>query len=297
MTQTVHFSIGDITGYLHDMRWNFREDPKGIYEKFKELFKGIPHEILDDFFRGRRDATMDGDAVVFVPTTIDKTNETIDWVELQYVKSGEAIEIYFEGMTHPEKFHNRSDFKYTDDYEEAIQDEIDLYRGHYDRETKTFAQWKKTLNWFLSNWTNGERKTPTLRVYKDILNATKLDELRCNQYWWKSVNRHALILDGEGQIWWFGVNYQYNILQHTALEEQLDDFGVEIKSYYGDGGVGSNIAYDPVNGWRTHASTINQKQLDTLIAFAIERNEDFLIMNEKKNPIEVLIEKFNRYNQ
>lgn len=290
MTMTTNFSIEGLDNLMNnDWRWSFREDPKKWFETLQSALHGIPTEFIHKFYKGLFDAKVEGDSILFVESGKDLTNEIVDWMLKQFVECGESVEIYFEGLANPERLVNRQDFDYTEDYLEEINQTRTLYRNYYDKSVEKFKATKSALEWVYKNW-GGRTTLPKIRTFKEMQRDEDIKELRCTDF--TAVDYHALLLDVDGKVWWYGEESSYSPLQHMELHDTLRKLGINSVDYSLDGP--SDIAYDPNYKWRLSFSNITKPQIETLIEFALDRGEDHIIVyTDDKISLEKLISFLN----
>lgn len=287
----MNFNIEGLDRLMNnDWRWSFRDDPKKWVDALQKTLHGIPMELVHKFYKGVIDAKVEGDGVVFVESGKDLTNEIVDWMLDQFVKCGESVEVYFEGLAKPERLVNQQDFDCVEDYLEEINQTRTLYRNYYDKSVEKFKATKSALEWVYNNWFSGKIQFPNIRTFKDMQRDEDIKELRCTDF--TTVNYHALLLDVDGKVWWYGKDSSYSALQHTSLHSDLRKLGVNSIDYSVNGP--SDIAYDPRYNWRVNFSNVTKPQIETLIEFALDRGKDHIIVyGEKKVPVDTLVSFLN----
>jgi len=269
----VSFNISGLDQLMNrEWRWLFREDCEKWVENLKLSLPGIPMGMVVSFYRGTLDAKVSGTDIELVISHNDLRHEIYKWMCDQYVKHGEAVEIYFEGMTMPENLVNRLDFDCSEDYYNEFEETRILYRNYYDKEVEKYKKMAQNLNWVNTHFFMGEKTLPNVRSMKEIKQDLELDELRCKDF--NKVDYHALLMDVEGNVWWYGENVPYQALQHMNLHSRLRNLGVNSIDY--SLGGESNICYDPSHHWRFNISSLTNPQIETLIQFALDRGEDHI---------------------
>lgn len=275
---TVNFTIGDnFPSLMHDLRWDFRENPSKVYENLRQAIPDVSHNTIDAFLRGKLDVGIENGQPFFFETQNDLTQEIIEWVEQQYVKAGEDIESYWGGIVKVDEFVVRSNYKWNADYEEDREDHLQLYRGHYDRAVKKFQEVTKSLEWFYRNWAEYGRQKPYVRALNEIINAERLSQYALVDA--KEVNYHALVMTVDGKIWWYGKNSTYAIFQHENLRHELFKLGAN---------ASQTLDYRST-GWTGSLHGASSKQIDALVQFALDRDELSLIFNDSTITVENLL--------
>lgn len=279
MTQSVKFSLGDnFPKLMHDFRLEFREDPIRIYTVLKECIPDVPSDVLDAFLKGKYDVGMENGSPFFYESGKDLTQEVINFIEQNYVNKGEDVELYHLGLKNVDEFVKFGDYNDGEEYRNNYNEHIETYTAYYEKAVKEFQKAEKSLNWIYRNWDLVNRQKPIVRSAKQIINAQKLNEHLCNV---KIVDYHAAVMTKDGKIWWYGKDVEYQIFQHLNLKTLLISLGVDVESL---------IDYRPNFGWGLSIYNITPEQYESLISFAIERNEDFLQINDIKYTLEKILQ-------